>query len=164
MTSARSLRIGEAAFGGLLLVLGITIILDTMAASAAAGRTGIVGPALFPYLIAGGLVAVAVAILRQALRGTTAHAGGLELDLPALALTAAGLAAQFLLIEFMGWVPTAALLFMAVARAFGSRRPWLDLAIGLALGAGTFAVFTYGLDLHLPEGTVLELFAPPDAD
>ncbi len=160
MTTARSLRIGEALLGGGLSALGALIAIETML-TPSAGR-GVVGPALFPYLISGGLVLIGLSLLREAFAGHIAHEAGLELDLRAVALVAAGLAAQFLLIEFLGWVPSAALLFVAVARAFGSRRYLPNAALGLLLAGGTFVVFNYGLDLNLPIGSVGEWFAPAE--
>ena len=159
MTTGRSLRIGEALLGGGLFALGALIAVETML-TPSAGR-GVVGPALFPYLIAAGLMLVALSLLREAFAGHIAHDGGLELDLRAVVLIAAGLAAQFLLIEYLGWIPSAALLFVAVARAFG-RRYLLNAVLGLVLAGGTFAVFNYGLDLNLPIGTVGEWFLPAE--
>lgn len=157
MTTGRSLRIGEAVLGGGLLALGMLIAIETML-TPSTGRS-VVGPALFPYLIAGGLVLVALSLLREAFAGHIAHEGGFELDGMAVAVVAAGLVAQFLLIEVLGWVPSAALLFVAVARAFGNRRILLDAVLGILLAGATFAAFNYGLDLNLPSGTVLEWFS-----
>ncbi|HYG91134.1 MAG TPA: tripartite tricarboxylate transporter TctB family protein [Azospirillum sp.] len=156
MTTGRSLRVGEALFGGGLLALGLLIAIQTML-TPTAGRA-VVGPALFPYLIAGGLVLVGLSLLREAFAGTVAHAGGFELDGRAMGLVAAALVVQFLLIEFLGWVPTAALLFMMVARAFGGRGLVMNAVIGLALAGLTFVAFNYALDLNLPAGSVMDLF------
>lgn len=154
MTTGRTLRMGEAVLGGGLLALGVFIAVETLRAP----MTGslLAGPALFPCLIAAGLVLVGLAVLREAFAGHIAREGGLELDGPALALTAAGLAVQFLLVEALGWIPAAALLFMAVARAFGSRRPLVDAALGIGLAAGTYVVFNHALGLNLPLGDVFE--------
>ncbi|MDR6772349.1 tripartite tricarboxylate transporter TctB family protein [Azospirillum sp. BE72] len=160
MTTGRSLRIGEALLGGGLFALGALIAVETML-TPSAGR-GVVGPALFPYLVSAGLMLVALSLLREAFAGHIAHEGGLELDPRAVVLVAAGLAAQFLLIEYLGWIPSAALLFVAVARAFGNRRYLLNAVFGLVLAGGTFAVFNYGLDLNLPIGTVGEWFLPAE--
>ena len=160
MTTGRSLRIGEALLGGGLFALGALIAVETML-TPSAGR-GVVGPALFPYLISAGLMLVALSLLREAFAGHIAHDGGLELDLRAVILVASGLAAQFLLIEYLGWIPAAALLFVAVARAFGNRRYPVNALFGLVLAGATFAVFNYGLDLNLPIGTVGEWFLPAE--
>jgi putative tricarboxylic transport membrane protein len=116
-----------------------------------------IGPRLFPFLIAAGLLVVGVLVLREAIVGGVAHESqGLELDWPALAIAAAALVAQLPLIEWIGWIPTAALLFAAVAFAYGSRRPGRDVLIGLVLAGLSFLLFSYGLDLGLPVGSVFE--------
>jgi len=161
MTTGRSLRIGEAVLGGGLIALGGLIAVETMLAPTA-GRASAVGPALFPYLIAGGLALVGLAILREAFTGRIAHAEGFELDGLAVVLVAVGLVVEFLLLEFLGWILAATLLFMAVARAFGSRRLWVDALFGLALAGLTFVVFNYGLGLNLPSGSILEWAEPAE--
>ncbi|HEX8373800.1 MAG TPA: tripartite tricarboxylate transporter TctB family protein, partial [Geminicoccaceae bacterium] len=128
-----------------------------------AAGTGAVGPRLFPYLIAAGLIVVGALVLYEAFRGHIAHEGGLELDWLGVGLVSAGLVAQLLLLEWAGWVLATALLFMAAARAFGSRRLVADAAVGLALAGLSFVVFTYGLDLSLPGGDLGALLAPDEA-
>ena len=82
-----------------------------------------------------------------------------------MGLVSAGLIVQLLLLETVGWIPATTLLFVAVTRAFGSRRLLTDAVIGLVLTSLAFVVFNYGLGLDLPVGTVLEdVLAPQDAD
>ena len=162
MTTGRSLRVGEAAFGGGVLTLGIFIAFET---TRGMGSTNaVVGPALFPYLIAAGLVIVGASLLREAFAGHIAHEGGFELDWIAVALVSAGLLIQIFLLETLGWIPATALLFIAVARAFGSRRLLTDAVLGVALTAASFVVFNYGLGLNLPGGVVADLIAPAEQE
>jgi putative tricarboxylic transport membrane protein len=155
-TTARSLRAGEAALGGGVLALGLFIAVETARLQVAPSQAA-VGPRLFPLLVAAGLLVVGVLVLREAVFGHVAHErGGLALDWPAVALVAAGLVAQLLLVERVGWIPAAGLLFAATAFAFASRRPGRDLLIGLVLGALAFLLFGYGLDLGLPIGSAFE--------
>jgi putative tricarboxylic transport membrane protein len=160
MTTGRNLRIGEAVLGGGVLILGLFIAFETMRGTGS--TNAVVGPALFPYLISAGLVIVGVALLREAISGHVAHAGGMELDWIAVALVSAGLIIQMFLLETLGWIPASALLFMAVARAFGSRRLVIDAVLGLALTAASFVVFNYGLGLNLPGGVIADMIAPAD--
>jgi putative tricarboxylic transport membrane protein len=156
------LRVGEAALGGGVLILGIFIAFET---TRGLGPTSaVVGPALFPYLIAAGLVIVGVSLLREAFTGHIAHEGGFELDWIAVALVSAGLLIQIFLLETLGWIPATALLFIAVARAFGSRRLLTDAVLGVALTAASFVVFNYGLGLNLPGGVVADLIAPAEQE
>jgi putative tricarboxylic transport membrane protein len=67
MTTGRNLRLGEAALGGGVLALGLFIAFET---TRGVGPTNaVVGPALFPYLIAAGLIAVGASLLREAFAG-----------------------------------------------------------------------------------------------
>ena len=155
MTTGRSLRFGEALLGGLVLALGLFIIVETFILRLPPTQAT-VGPKLFPYLVAGGLVVIGLLVLREAIFGHIAHDRGFELDWPAVALVSAGLIAQLLLIEGAGWIVAATLVFAATARAFGSRRLTVDLLIGLALASLAFVAFNYGLGLDLPLGEWLE--------
>lgn len=164
MTTGRSLRVGEASLGGFVLALGLFLTVETLQLNVAPTHAAI-GPRLFPLLIAAGLLIVGALVLREALFGHVPHEQrGIELDWPAMALIAGALIVQLLIIEQVGWIPAAALLFAIAAWAFGSRRPVLDLAIGLVLAAITFGIFNYGLGLSLPLGTLVEdhLVAGPD--
>ncbi|QRM34239.1 tripartite tricarboxylate transporter TctB family protein [Microvirga sp. VF16] len=155
MTTERSLRRGEIVLGLGVLALGLFVAIQTWSMPETVASSA-VGPKLFPGLVATGLIVVGLSLLREALAGHIAHEGGLELDWPAVALVAGALVLQILLLEAVGWIPAGTLLFMLVARAFGSRRHVLNAAFGLALTALTFAVFDYGLDLNLPTGSLFE--------
>jgi putative tricarboxylic transport membrane protein len=163
MTTGRSLRIGEAVLGGAVLALGLFVAVETSMLKVASTHAT-VGPRLFPFLVAAGLVVVGALVLYQALFGHVAHERGFELDWVAVALVSAGLVAQLLLLETVGWVLATTLLFVAVARAFGSRRLAVDAAIGVVLASLAFAVFNYGLGLSLPTGTLVESLLPADEE
>ena len=161
MTTERSLRIGEGVLGGGVLALGLFIAVETALFEVGPSHAA-VGPRLFPFLIATGLIVVGLALLRQAFFGHIAHEGGFELDWLAVALVSAGLIAQMLLLDILGWIPATTLLFIAVARAFSSRRLVVDAAIGVALTGLAFVVFTAGLGLDLPTGVIGEMLAPAE--
>jgi putative tricarboxylic transport membrane protein len=155
MTTGRSLRIGEAVLGAAVLGLGLFVAVETALLKVAASQAT-VGPRLFPFLIATGLIVVGALVLREAVFGHVAHERGFELDWRAVVLVAAGLVLQFLLVELVGWIPATTLLFVAATLAFASRRVALDLLIGLVLTSLAFGVFNYGLGLGLPWGTLVE--------
>ena len=165
MTTVRSLRLGEAILGGGVLALGLFVAIETSRLEVAPSHAAI-GPTLFPYLIATGLIVIGALVLREAFFGHVAHErGGFELDWLAVGLVSAGLITQMFLLETVGWIPATTLLFVAVTRAFGSRRLLTDAVIGLVLTGLAFVVFNYGLGLDLPVGTLLEdVLAPQDAD
>jgi putative tricarboxylic transport membrane protein len=165
MIAVNSLRLGEAVLGGGVLALGLFIAYQTSQLEVAPTHATI-GPTLFPFLIAGGLIIIGALVLREAFFGHVAHErGGFELDWLAVALVSAGLIAQMFLLETVGWIPATTLLFVAVARAFGSRRLLTDAVIGLVLTSLAFVIFNYGLGLDLPVGTLIEdMLAAQDAD
>jgi putative tricarboxylic transport membrane protein len=163
MTTGRSLRVGEAVLGGGVLALGLFIGIETALIEVAPSQAT-VGPRLFPFLVATGLVVVGLLVLREAFFGHVAHERGFELDWLAVALISAGLLVQMFLLETIGWIPATTILFVAVTRAFGSRRLLIDAAIGVVLASLAFVIFNYGLGLDLPLGTLIEdLLLPSDA-
>jgi putative tricarboxylic transport membrane protein len=155
MTTERNLRVGEIVLGLGVLALGLFIAVETWLMPVTVASAA-VGPKFFPGLVATGLIVVGLCLLREAVAGHIAHESGLEMDWPAVALVAGALVLQILLLETVGWIPAGTLLFMLVARAFGSRRHVVNAMLGLALTALTFVVFDYGLDLNLPTGSLLE--------
>ena len=159
MTTGWGLRIGEAVLGGVVLGLGLFIAIETSLMEVAASNAAI-GPRLFPFLIAFGLLAVGVAVLWQAFFGHIAHERGFELDWRAVALVSGGLILQMLLVESLGWIIATTLLFLAATLAFRERRVLISIAIGLALTCLTYWVFNYGLGLSLPIGTTIEELLP----
>ena len=163
MTTGRSLRLGEAVLGAAVLALGLIIAFETYQIEVAPTHAT-VGPRLFPFLVATGLIVVGVALLREAVAGHIAHEGGFELDWRAVGLVAAGLILQLLLLESLGWIAAAALLFVAATLAFGSRRLLLDAAIGVVLAGFAYVMFNYGLGLDLPTGTAIERLLPAEPE
>jgi putative tricarboxylic transport membrane protein len=161
MTTGRSLRLGESLLGGSVLALGLFIAVETARMEVSAVHAA-VGPRLFPFLVATGLIVVGLALLREALFGHIAHERGWELDWPAVGLVSAGLILEMLLVEWAGWIVAATLLFVLTARALASRKLAIDVGLGLAIAVLTFVVFSYGLDLSLPVGTVAEGFLAPE--
>jgi putative tricarboxylic transport membrane protein len=153
------MRVGEAVLGAAVLALGLFIAVET-AMLKVAPTHATVGPRLFPLLVAAGLIVVGALVLHQALFGHVAHERGFELDWVAVALVSAGLVAQLLLLESLGWILATTLLFVAVARAFGSRTLALNAMIGFVLASLAFGVFNYGLGLSLPVGTLVERALP----
>ncbi|WP_168200758.1 tripartite tricarboxylate transporter TctB family protein [Allokutzneria sp. NRRL B-24872] len=117
------------------------------------------GPRLFPYLIGGLLVGVAVLLGVQVLRGKAAPPEEGEdvdpdgrTDWRAVVLLIVLFAAHAVLIEPIGWPLAAALLFSGVAVVLGARKWWLIAVSALVLAVGLWAVFVFGLGAYLPGG------------
>lgn len=156
MAAKRGARIGEAVLAAVVILLGAFVAVETALLSAGPGYAAI-GPKLFPWLVAGGLLLVGLALLREAAFGAAEPPAAVELDGRPLLLVTAGLIAQMLLLKTAGFVLASSLLFVAVARAFGSRRLARDAAIGVILCLVVYVAFTRGLDLSLPPGALGEL-------
>jgi putative tricarboxylic transport membrane protein len=114
-----------------------------------------VGPQVFPMLIGAGL-AVAGAIMAWTSRrghgaGGAAPVHG-QTDWRAVVFVCAGLLLHMTLLRPLGFVPAAAILFMSVALAFGSRRVVRDAITALVLALVAYGGFVYGLGLQLPAG------------
>jgi putative tricarboxylic transport membrane protein len=149
----RGLRLGEAVLAAFILLLGVFVAIETANLRTGPGYAAI-GPKLFPWLVAAGLVLVGLALLYEARAGAIAHPAGFQLDLPPALAVTAGLVLQMLLMRPAGFVIATAALFVAVTYALGSRRILLNVAIGLALCAITYVAFTRGLGLVLPAGVL----------
>ena len=139
----------EATLGALAIALGVAVVV------VARGFPGgsiydALGPRLLPYIVGAGLALSGLSILIGAFRRANEYEA---LDLAPVLWIVAALIIPVTLIRVIGWIPVAALVFALGARAFGSRRVWLDLALGLAFGAITFLLFNYGLGLNLPAGS-----------
>jgi putative tricarboxylic transport membrane protein len=163
MTTARGLRAGEAVLSLGVLALGAFVAVETLLIEVAPSQAA-VGPRLFPWLVATGLIVVGLALLREAIGGHIAHERGWELDWRAVGLVAAGLLLQMLIFESLGWIIAATILFSMTAFAFGNRRLVLGAAIGVFLTSLTFVLFNYGLGLTLPIGTAVERVLPAEQD
>jgi putative tricarboxylic transport membrane protein len=82
----------------------------------------------------------------------TPGTGGSATDwIPVIAI-AVGLIQQILLLELLGFVPTAAILFFCVAFGFGSRRYMRDIVIAILLALVSYVGFVHVLGLNLPAG------------
>ncbi len=157
MSAWTTRRTGQAVFAGCLTALGLFILHEVMGMPAAPAFAA-VGPRAFPGVIGTGLVAIGLLQLRAALAGVrdaTSGEAAPRHDWRAVAWVCATLATQILLLKWIGWIPAATLVFVGVARAFGSRRLGLDAAIGATLAVVTFTLFNLVLGLNLPAGKLL---------
>lgn len=155
MLKTASLRIGETILGFASLGLGLFIAVETWLTPPIAAQT-VIGPGLFPALIATGLILVGLQLLYEAFLHRLEPEAFPELDWKAVILVAAAFASQLVLLERFGWIASGTFLFVTSAMAFGSRTHLRNLAIGLMLTALTYLVFDYGLDLDLPVGSYIE--------
>ena len=111
-----------------------------------------IGPRFFPYLVAVGLLISGVFFLREVLRRKTLPDLRTRSRGSNLAILTIALAAGVWGLERAGFILTSLVVFWLVARAFGSRRPWRDVIVGILLSVIVYFAFTRGLGLPLPGG------------
>jgi putative tricarboxylic transport membrane protein len=146
----------EVALSAGVLAAGFGAAAVTATLPSEGGYSGI-GPNFMPSLVSAGLIALGAWLLYEALRGgwrhTTAHADAFQAR--PFAWVSAGLFAHMALIGIAGFVIAGAVLFVFVARGFGSHRFLRDLAIGVALSLAVYLFFSQVLNVSLPAGWTL---------
>ena len=143
---------------GFLAVVGIYVVYDaTTLTDGFADQP--VQPYAFPYVIGGVLIVLAVLLALATARGDVPQAEeGEDVDLtqPSDWVTVSKLVAVFvaniLLVDWLGWAITGAILFVGTAYVLGSRTLIRDVAVGVALSVGTWYGFYSGLGLAIPAG------------
>jgi len=143
----------------LLAVLGVIVLIT--AVNLGDNRTGVdpLGPRAVPPVLGPSLIILAVALAVATLRGDRGEAEGGEdvdldssVDIKTVLLLIGVFVANIVLIDFLGWVISGALLFYGAAIALGSRHFVRDLAISVVLALATFYGFAIGLGVGLPAG------------
>ena len=128
-------------------------VFQQLASISAEGGYSTVGPRFTPLVVGIALLAIGLLLLRQALTGGWRDMGpppDEPMHAPAFGWIAGGLAVQMVIIGFVGFTVASTLLFVAVARGFGSRRVLHDAIVGLVLTAAVYVFFTRVLGLSLP--------------
>lgn len=119
-----------------------------------------VGPDVFPWIVAAMLFALGLGLVASALRGGWSHA--IE-DAPghtewrSLGWVALGLLVNVSAIEYAGFIIASTLMFMMIARAFGSLSPLRDGAIGFALALVSYVGFDRVLGYKIGSGLIESL-------
>lgn len=160
MQRARRFRPTEIVLGAFCTGLGLFLVIEVWRAPPIAAKA-VVGPGAFPTVIAVALLAVGLRLFQEAWLNRREDDDLPELDLRSFMQGAAAFGLMVAALEWLGWVLAGTAMFMAVARAFGDRRPWRTLALGVALTSLMFLVFDHALDLSLPVGALFEPFLDP---
>ena len=109
-----------------------------------------VGPTVFPYIIAAGLLLLAAATVVSALRNCF-PARDKDNYVP-IAWIIGGLVAQLLLLSWAGFAIATGVLFAFTAKAFGRGPLWKTIPIGTVVAFLVWFAFAKGLQLSLPSG------------
>ena len=114
-----------------------------------------VGPTVFPYVIAAGLLLLSIGTAVSAFRG---QFPAREKDNygPMLWIVA-GLLGQIMLIGWAGFSIGTAILFAFTAKGFGRGPLWQTIPIGFVLAFVIWFIFSRGLQLSLPMGPIERL-------
>jgi Tripartite tricarboxylate transporter TctB family len=115
-----------------------------------------VGPTVVPYITALGLVGLGLLLLYAALKGGWQPEEEKETvpDRPALLWVVAGLALNVLLITYGGFTIASIVLFICVARGFGSKAILRDAGIGAAFALIAYFGFAQTLGINIGAGVV----------
>lgn len=111
-----------------------------------------VGPTVFPYAIAVGLILLSIGTAVSAFRGQ--FPARENVNYHPIIWIVGGLVAQMLLIGWAGFSIGTAVLFAFVAKGFGRGPLWLTLPIGFVLAFVIWFIFSRGLQLSLPMGPI----------
>ena len=115
-----------------------------------------VGPTVFPYMTAAGLAVLALLLLVAAVRGGWQPED--EKDTPtdwkAMCFVAAGLIANVVLIQPLGFTAASVVMFVLVCFGFGSRHPLRDALIALVLALAAYFGFARALGVNIGAGYI----------
>jgi putative tricarboxylic transport membrane protein len=143
-------RPGAVVLAAGLLAAGAALLWTAVRASG--GDLSATGPWLAPVLVTAAWVAVAAAYAVRVLRGDGGPAAPVRLAAPlGVAVCLAGFA---IALEYAGFVVSAAVFVVAVARVLGSRHLARDVVVAVALSLGVYLAFTRLLDIFLPAGVL----------
>ena len=137
-----------------LVLVACVIFWDSARLASVTGYSP-VGPATVPYAIAFCLVGLAIWTAIEAWRGDFPERDRQEIA-PVIWVVA-GLAAQMLLLTVAGFSIATGLLFAFTARAFGKRKLWFSIPVGIVLSFAIWVVFAQLLQLSLPAGPLERL-------
>ncbi|MEJ1162025.1 tripartite tricarboxylate transporter TctB family protein [Prosthecomicrobium sp. N25] len=115
-----------------------------------------VGPTVAPQIGAAGLSVFGLALLYAAIRGGWQAEEEKETptDRAALAWVVAGLLVNVVLIGPAGFTLASVLMFMAIARGFGSNRPVRDAGIAILFALIAYFGFAQALGIDIGRGVV----------
>lgn len=153
------LKIPELIFAGVVALIGVAIFIDASSLNVGYSQADPVGPKTVPFVVAGVLIASAVALAITVARGNIAEGDAgedVDLDQPIDWRTILPLIGVFVLnivlIDVVGWVISGTLLFFGSVISLGGRRYVLTFIVSLLLALGTFYGFYLGLGIKLPAG------------
>ena len=114
------------------------------------GRYDPLGASGFPYIVAGGLVILALGVLWDALRGN--FPARERQDFLPVIFVVGGLVLQMALLKPLGFSVATGLMFAAVAYGFGEKRLHFSIPAGLVLSAFVWVDLRAAAQAHAARG------------
>ena len=152
--------VGELAFAGSLLLLGLIVLFDTKRMVVPPG-SGSVGPQVFPTIIGTFIIVVALFLAFEVLRGNYGQPEGTEFgeiktktDFKTLGTVSASILTYPFLIESAGFVIASTVVFFGVGFAYGARKLIKNLLIAVVFALVVYLTFTKFLSVELPAGVL----------
>jgi putative tricarboxylic transport membrane protein len=148
LTAQTLVGAGVIAFAGLVLFQTSRIPVSPLYSK--------VGPTVFPYMVAAGLLLLGLVLVLQSVRGqwgeTDAESDTGPPDWQALGWLGAGLVLNVALIDFLGFIIASTLMFVCTCRAFGSRKLVRDIIIAVVLALVAYIGFAKVLGISIGAG------------
>ncbi|WP_327589199.1 tripartite tricarboxylate transporter TctB family protein [Nonomuraea sp. NBC_00507] len=148
----------ELGLAVVVLGLGVFVIAGTLDVSAAASQLGI-GPRFFPMLVGGAMVLVGLFYVIDVLRGghgDPEESEDVDVDAPAdwrsVGLVSGIFLAFAALLNVLGWIIGASLLFFGLSLALGAEHKGRAAVVAVVMGIATYLLFVKGLGVTLPGG------------
>lgn len=146
---------GELVIGAVLLLMAAALALGNLGMDVI-GDGGLLGPQGFGWFVAALATVIGVQLVVSALRRTPERRRSLaaqeRTNWRAVGLVMLGIIAFSALIDTVGWLIMATLMFAAVATGLGNRNLLRNLTVGFVMAAVIQIVFSGMLDLNLPSG------------
>jgi len=148
----------ELAFATLFLLLGLFVLYDAFTLEEP-GIYSVVSPKTFAYIIGGFTSLVGVWLIIEVLLGKRGVAEGTERgdsflppDVKTMSIVLGVMLLHVALLERIGYIAAASIVFYGITFAFGSRKYVKDILISFCFAVVVYIVFSKGLRIFLPEG------------
>ena len=115
-----------------------------------------VGPTVFPYITMTGMIVLSLLLIVAAVRGGWQPQEEKETptDWKAMGIVVAGLVANLVLIQPLGFTAASVVMFVLVCYGFGSKRTLRDVMLGLILALAAYFGFARALGVNIGAGFI----------
>ncbi|MFF0864589.1 tripartite tricarboxylate transporter TctB family protein [Nonomuraea sp. NPDC003560] len=148
----------ELGLAVVVLGLGVLVMVGTLDVSAAASQLGL-GPRFFPMLVGAAMVLIGLFYVIDVLRGGAGdpeESEDVDADAPtdwrSVGLVSGVFLAFAALLDVLGWVIGASLLFFGLSVVLGAEHKVRAAVVAVVLGVTTYLLFVKGLGVSLPAG------------